>query len=159
MHVEKVNKPQNNRKSLEALVVLEYTMYDGPEVSKSIFKFFGFPSKMFGFLPIFLVFFKKNFLVSFQYFWFPSKILFQFPVKIFGFLPKFTFGFPSKNFDFFQFSSETFILVSFQSFYFSFLLDNFFDLEEIKHLALMNKWSHCLHQQFHSKKAQLFFSM
>ena len=42
----------------KALVVLEYIMYDGPEVSKSILKFFGF-------------------------------------------LPKFTFGFPSKNFDFF----------------------------------------------------------
>ena len=58
-------------------------LYDGPEVSNFILKF----------------------LVSFQKFWFPSKIYilvsfqkFWFPSKIFVFLPKFIFWFSSKIF-------------------------------------------------------------
>ena len=98
-----------------------------------------------------------NFLVSFQNFWFPSKI--------FVFLPKFIFWFPSKIFGFLLkfiiwFPSEIFILVSFQSFYFSFLLDNFFDLEEleeIKHVALIKNGAIVSFSSLISKKSSYSF--
>ena len=46
----------------------------------------------------FLFSFQNFILVSFQYFWFRSKVLFRFSSKIFGFLLKLLFWFPSKIF-------------------------------------------------------------
>ena len=91
-------------KFLFSLQNLYFGQYDGPEMSNFILKFFVF-------LPKFLVFF--------QYFWFPSKIVFWFSSKIFGFLLKCLFSFQIYvwiSFQNFWFPTKIYILVSFQNF-------------------------------------------